>query len=118
MGDFNLTVENKNLKVFMSTFDSECLIKKLHVFNLVILPLSKYFLFTKMSSRRLEEVFNVTLFVFQDVLKTYLQDGFQDVFKTSLRRLQDVFARRLAIMSSRRLQYVFTKTNVCCIRQV
>ena len=118
MGDFNLTVENKNLKVFMSTFDSECLIKKLHVFNLVTLPPSKHFLFTKMSSRRLEDVFNVTLFVFQDVLKTYLQDGFQDVFKTSLRRLQDVFARRLAIMSSRRLQYVFTKTNVCCIRQV
>ena len=118
MGDFNLTVENKNLKVFMSTFDSECLIKKLHVFDLVILPPSKHFLFTKMSSRRLEDVFNVTLFVFQDVLKTYLQDVFQDVFKTSLRRLQDVFARRLAIMSSRRLQYVFTKTNVCCIRQV
>ena len=28
MGDFNLTVENKNLEVFMSTFDIECLIRK------------------------------------------------------------------------------------------
>ena len=96
MGDFNLTVENKNLKSFMSTFDSECLIKKLHVFDLVILPPSKHFLFTKMSSRRLEDIFARRL----------------------PRRFQDVFARRLAIMSSRRLQYVFTKTNVCCIRQV
>ena len=26
MGDFNLTVEDKNLEVFMSTFDMECLI--------------------------------------------------------------------------------------------
>ena len=48
---------------------------------------TKYFLFNKTSSRR-------------------LQDVFQDVFKTSSRRLQDVFARRLAIMSSRRLQGV------------
>ena len=87
---------------------------------------SKHFLFSKTSSRRLEGVFNVTLFVFQDVFKTSLRrlpDVFairlpemsprrlprrlQDVFKTSLRylprRLQDVFARRLAVMSSRRL---------------
>ena len=28
MGDFNLNFENKNLEVFMSTFDMECLIKK------------------------------------------------------------------------------------------
>ena len=28
MGDFNFTVENTNLEVFMSTFDMECLIKK------------------------------------------------------------------------------------------
>ena len=27
-GDFNLIVENKNLQVFMNTFDLECLIKK------------------------------------------------------------------------------------------
>ena len=79
-----------------------------------------------------QDVFSVTLFVFQDVLKTSSR-RLQDVFairlpKTSSRRLQDVFARRLAIMSSRRLQdvledkkmlhsrrlqYVFTKTNVC-----
>ena len=132
---------------------------------------SKHFLFSKASWRRLEEVFSVTLFVFQDLLKMSsrrLQDvfairlpktssrrfpktswrRFQNVFKTSSktssRRLQDVFVRRLAIMSSRRLQdvfarclaiissrrrqdvlenkkmlqwrrlqYVFTKTNVC-----
>ena len=87
---------------------------------------SKHFLFSKTSSRRLEDVFSVTLFIFQDVFKSYsqyvflkrlqdvfktfsrrLQDVFQDVFKTSSRRLQDVFARRLAIMSSRRLHNVF-----------
>ena len=28
MRDFNLTVENKNLEVFMSTFGMECLIRK------------------------------------------------------------------------------------------
>ena len=28
IGDFHLTAENKNLKVFMNTFDLECLIKK------------------------------------------------------------------------------------------
>ena len=49
---------------------------------------SKHFLFSKTSSRRLEDVFSVTLFVFQDLLKM---------------SSQDVFARRLAIMSSRRL---------------
>ena len=89
--------------------------------------------------RRLEDVFSVTLFVFQDALAIRLP-------KTSSRRLQDMFARRLAIMSSRRvcktpcnyvfktswktkkcytedvlktswrrLQYVFTKTNVCWV---
>ena len=29
MGDFSLTVENKNFEVFMSTFGMECCIKKL-----------------------------------------------------------------------------------------
>ena len=28
IGDFNLTVENKKLEVFVNTFDLECLIKK------------------------------------------------------------------------------------------
>ena len=31
--DFNLTVESKNLEVFMNTFDLECLIKKLTCFQ-------------------------------------------------------------------------------------
>ena len=56
---------------------------------------SKHFLFSKTSSRRLEDVFCVTLFVFQDVLKT------------SLRRLQDVFAIHLPKTSSRRFEDVF-----------
>ena len=71
---------------------------------------SKHFLFLKTSSRRFQEVFSVTLFVFQDLWKTSSR-RLQDVFairlhKMSSRRLQDVFARRLAIMSLRRLQYV------------
>ena len=74
----------------------------------------------------------LTFLVFQDVFKTYLQYVFlkrlQDVFKTYSRRVcktscnyvfktswktkicytEDVFKT-----SSRRLQYVLTKTNVC-----
>ena len=45
-----------------------------------------------------------------NVFKTYVQNVFlrrlQDVFKTFSRRFQDVFARRLPIMSSRQLQDV------------
>ena len=48
---------------------------------------SKHFLFSKTSSRRLEDVFRVALFRLP-------------------RRLQNVFAKRLAIMSWRRLQNV------------
>ena len=48
---------------------------------------SKHFLFSKTSSRRLEDVFRVALFRLP-------------------RRLQNVFAKRLAIMSWRRLQDV------------
>ena len=110
-----------------------------------LLP-SKHFVFFKMSSRCLEDVFSLTLFVFQDLLRTSLRRfpktslkrlprRLQDVFKMCLKDvlqlcLQDVFARRLVIMSSRRLQdvledkkmlhwrrlqYVFTKTNVCWV---
>ena len=38
--------------------------------NQIKLYPSKHFLFSKTSSRRLEDVFRVTLFLFQDVLKT------------------------------------------------
>ena len=38
MEDFNLTVENKNLEVFMSTFDMQGLIKKSTCFQSVIKP--------------------------------------------------------------------------------
>ena len=86
----------------------------------------KHFLFSKTSSRRLEYVFSVTLFVFQDLLKTssrrpqdvsaihfpkMFSRHLQDVFKTSSRRLQDVFAGRLTIMSSRLLQDFFKKSR-------
>ena len=61
---------------------------------------SKHFLFFKTSSRRLEDVFSVTLFVFQDVFKTCLQEVLQlclqDVFKTSWKTkkcyTEDVFS--------------------------
>ena len=74
---------------------------------------SKHFLFSKTSSRRLEDVFSVTLFVFQDLLKTSLR-RFQDVFKTSSRRLGRQKNVTLKT-SSRHLLYVFTKTNVCWV---
>ena len=112
---------------------------------------SKHFLFCKTSSRRLEDDFSVTLFVFQDVLKTSwrhledvfaihlprmssrrLQDVFQDVFKTSFKmssrrvcktscnyvfktswKTKKCYTEDVLKTPSRRLQYVFTKTNVC-----
>ena len=104
---------------------------------------SKHFLFSKTSSRRLQDVFSVTIFCFtrrlQDFFKTYfqyafktfsrrLQAAFQDVLKTCFqdaffkmfsRRLQkDVLQLCLEDVfktSSSRVQYVFTKTNVCWV---
>ena len=54
-------------------------------------PIITIRLFAQQTFLVFQDVFSITLFVFQDV------------FKTFPRRLQDVFARRLAIMSSRRL---------------
>ena len=56
------------------------------VMVLKILFPSKHFLFSNTSCRHLEDVFSVTLFVFQDLLKTSSR-RLQDVFKTSLRRV-------------------------------
>ena len=54
-----------------------------------------------------QDVFSVNTFrlprPLEDVFLKRLQDVLQDVFKTFSRRLEDVFARGLAIMSSRRL---------------
>ena len=64
---------------------------------------SKYFLFSKTSSRRLQDFFSVTSLVFEDVLKTswrhicktssknVFKTSSQEIFKTFSRRLQDVF---------------------------
>ena len=52
---------------------------------------SKHFLFSKTSSRRLQDVFSVTLFVFQDVFLKCLQDVFKTSPRRLARRLQDVF---------------------------
>ena len=68
--------------------------------------LSKHFLFSKTSSRRLQDVFSVTLFVFQDLLKT------------SSRHLQDVFAIRLPKTSSRRFQDAFKTSSKTSSRRV
>ena len=79
-----------------------------------------------MSSRGLQDVFLKRL---QDVFKTSskrLSRRLQDVFVRrfaiiSSRRLLDVFARRLAIMCSRRLQDVFKtswKTKKCYTEDV
>ena len=84
--------------------------KTFKYFTYITVP-SKYFLFPKTSSRRLEDVSSITIFRLprrlEDVLKTYLEYLFQkrlqgvfkmssqDVFKTFSRRFQDVLARRL-----------------------
>ena len=77
-------------------------------------PAKISFLFSKTSSRCLEDVFSVTNFRLMFAIRLpimssrRLEDVFklslQDVFKTFLRRLQDVFARRL-------LQDVFKKSS-------
>ena len=92
----------------------------------------------KTSSKRLEDVLKTFLREvlktswkrLEDVLKTYDQDKYigldQDVFwrrmdkvnifvliKTSWRRLEDVSWRQRRKTSTRRLQEVFIKTNVC-----
>ena len=79
------------------------------------------------SSKRLEDVLKTYgqekyIGLDQDVLKTSSEDVFwrrrakANIFvliKTSWRCLQDVFWRRRRKTSSRRLQEVFIKTNVC-----
>ena len=91
-------------------------------------------LVSKTSSRSLQDVFSVTLFVFQDLFKKYLQYVFlkrlQGVFKTSSRRAcktscnyifktswktKKCYSEDVLKTSSRCLQYVFTKTNVCWV---
>ena len=67
---------------------------------------SKHFLFSNKSWKRLEDVFSVTLFIFQNLLKT------------SSRRLQDVFAICLPEMSSRLLQDVFKTSSKTSSRRV
>ena len=66
---------------------------------------SKHFLFSKTSWRRLEDVFSVTLFVFQDVFKTssrrVCKTSCNYVFKTSWKTKKCY------------TEDVFTKTNVC-----
>ena len=59
----------------------------------------------KTSSRRLQDIFKTCL---QDVLQLYLQDVFKTSWKTNKCYTEDVLKT-----SSRCLQYVFTKTNVC-----
>ena len=87
-------------------------------------------------ARRLGDVFKTSWRRLEDILKTYGQDDYigldQDVFKRSwkrllktfklrriysfwLRRLEDVFWRRRQRTSSRHLQDVFIKTNICCV---
>ena len=76
-----------------------------------------------MSSRRLQNVFSVTIFCFQDVLKTSsrrLQDVLQEIFKTSSRRLgrrKMLRWRRVEDVFKTCLQGVFKTssrpTNVC-----
>ena len=80
--------------------------------------------------RRIEDVLKTFWRCLDDVLKTYGQDEYivldQDVFwrgkakanifvliKTSWRRLEDVFWRWRRKTSSKRLQDVFIKANVC-----
>ena len=64
---------------------------------------SKHFLISKTSWGRLKDIFNVTIF--------HLPRRLQDVFKTSSRRFQEVFARILPNMFSRCLQNIF-KTSL------
>ena len=128
---YNNSVIIFTLKSLSPKFLHQFLVSGLNVDHAVNPP-SKHYLFSKMSWRRVCKTSS------KDVFKT----SSQDVFKTFSRGLQDVSARgRLEDVlkktscnyilktswktkkcyseevfktSSRRLQYVFTKTNICC----
>ena len=53
---------------------------------------SKHFLFSKTSSRRLEDVFSVTLFVLEDVFKTSSRRVCKTSWKTKKCYTEDVFS--------------------------
>ena len=72
--------------------------------------------FPKTSLRRLQYIFKTSSRRFQDVCKTCLEDVLQlclqDVFKTSW-KTKKCYTEDVLKRPWRRLQYVFTKTNVC-----
>ena len=76
---------------------------------------SKYFLFSKTSSRRLQDFFSVTSLVFEDVLKTswrhICKTSSKNVFKTSSQEIFKTFSRRLQDVLNTCLQHVFLKTS-------
>ena len=71
---------------------------------------SKHFLFSKRSWRRLKDVFSVTFFHLprrpQDVLRLCLEDFFEE---------KKCYVQDALKTSSRRLQYIFTRTKVCFV---
>ena len=73
-------------------------------------------------SRRLEDVLKMSWRCLENLLKMYLRRMSWGnrffLFKTSWRRLEDIFWRRMQKMSSKRLQDVFIKTNVCWVMTV
>ena len=86
----------------------------------VLLFTQQTFLVSKTSLKRLEDVFSVTLFVFQDFFKTYLQYVFlkrlQDVFETCLQDvlqlgLQDVFKTSSRRVCKTSWNYVFKTSS-------
>ena len=117
-----LTSIHRTLKVTVDVLSLFCINGKEKICYLNSILKCKHFLFSKTSRRRLQDVFSVTHFVFQDLFKTssrrVCKTSCSYVFKTSSRRLErqkKCYTEDVLKMSSIRLQYVFTKTNVCWV---
>ena len=111
--EFMLICANINLLGFLSLIS--CRSSKLCVKELGLSELRRLQDVFKTFSRHLQDVF--VRRIFQDVLQLCLEDVFKDVLKTSWKAkicyTEDVFSTKT---SSRRLQNMFTKTNVCWLR--
>ena len=104
----DLSIAQQTVLVFQDVFKKSSRRLQRNTFRLPR-PLQDVFAIRlpKTSSRRLQDIFKTCL---QDVLQLYLQDVFKTSWKTNKCYTEDVLKT-----SSRCLQYVFTKTNVCWV---
>ena len=104
-----LTSIHRTLKVTVDVLSLFCINGKEKICYLNSILKCKHFLFSKTSRRRLQDVFSVTHFVFQDLFKTssrrVCKTSCSYVFKKSSRRLQG------ALKDKKMLHWVFNTSS-------